>query len=281
MAFDLHQIEIPFRMQPGLRRMAAHARHLDALQPGSALFQEKQAVVATSQHEWCAAGFDPAAAIAAIRRQATRDGAIAADSDLPLALALQQDLAVLDLASARVPWMGVCVPSGWAPEDKIGRSLADIHAPVADSAALASRWPQLLRLLAGGASWERHVWTISPSPRYDRHPRRQPPVAWPGTDDPARFADRCFLRTERQTFFPVPGADGAAPKQLVFTITLCLQPLPQAVTDAVAARRLHQALDSMGDAVLAYKQLAPARAPLSAWLARQAELLPPGPAGCV
>lgn len=278
MPFDLQQIDVPFRMQPGLRRMAACERHLSALRTDSALYRAKQQVVASGQPVLCIDGFDPTDTIDAIWHQAGRDDAAASDRSAPLALAFEQDLAVLDLASARVPWMCVCVPSGWAPEEKIGLDLAAIHAPVADSAALASRWPQLVRLLAGGAGWERHVWTISPSAQHDQHPRRQSPEPWPATDDPADFASRCFLRSERQTFFPVPGRDGTAPQQLVFTITVTLQSLTDAVRDAGDARRLHQALHSMTDAVLAYKRLASARAPLLTWLSQRAAELPHGPA---
>lgn len=278
MPFDLQQIDVPFRMQPGLRKMAPHEPHLRALAPDSPLFHEKQAVAACGGAAWCTPGFDASAAIDAIWRRAETDSAASADRGMPLALAFEQDLAVLDLASGCVPWMCVCVPSGWAPEDKIGRDLTAIHAPVADNAALAGRWPQLLRLLAGGDCWERHVWTIAASARLDRHPRRHPPAAWPATDDPDVFASRCFLRSERQTFFPVPSRHGAAPRQLVFTISLQLQPLPDAVRDATDALRLLQALQSMSDAVLAYKQLAPARVPLTAWLARRAahdQAMPP------
>jgi dimethylamine monooxygenase subunit A len=270
MPFDLQQIDVPFRMQPGLRKMAPDERHLSALVTDSPLLHAKRRVVANGASTLCMPGFDPCDAIDAIWRQAQADGAALPDRNTPLALAFEQDLAVLDLASGCVPWMCVCVPSGWAPEDKIGRDLTAIHAPVADRAALAARWPQMLRLLAGGASWERHVWTISPSPYHDRHPRRLLPVAWPDTDDAGIFASRCFLRTERQTFFPVAGRDLTPPRQLVFTITVGLQPLPDAVRQAADAARLLQSLQSMSDAVLAYKQLAPARAALTPWLERLA-----------
>jgi hypothetical protein len=55
--------------------------------------------------------------------------------------------------------------------------------------------------------------------------------------------------------------------QAVFTIRVMLQPLDEAVAGAAEARRLHDALASMSDAVLAYKGLAPARERLLAWLA--------------
>ena len=78
-----------------------------------------------------------------------------------------------------------------------------------------------------------------------------------------RTTRRCWLRSERQTFFPVPGVAG----QAIFTIRVMLQPLPEAVRSADDANRLHASLASMSDAVLQYKSLTPARERVLAWLA--------------
>ena len=37
-----------------------------------------------------------------------------------------------------IPWLAVCLPSRWAPEDKVGRHFAEVHAPVADNALLVA-----------------------------------------------------------------------------------------------------------------------------------------------
>jgi dimethylamine monooxygenase subunit A len=58
--------------------------------------------------------------------------------------------------------------------------------------------------------------------------------------------------------------------QAVFTITVALQPLTEAVRNVADALRLQQALASMTDAVLAYKRLTAARAPLLYWLSQRA-----------
>lgn len=273
MPFDLQQLDVPFRMRPGLRKMAPGERHLHALRPASALYLEKQRVTDTGQSVLCMPGFDASAAVDTIWQQAGRDGIATTGQQTPVALAFEQDLAVLDLTSGRVPWMCVCVPSGWAPEEKIGLELAAIHMPVADITALAARWQQLMRLLSGGASWERQVWTVSPSSRHDQHPHRHAPDPWPLADDPRGFAEQCFLRSERQTFFPVHDRHGQLLPQVVFTIGVQLEPLAKVVRDAAGAARLQQALASMSDAVLAYKRLATARAPLLAWLSRRATQL--------
>lgn len=260
LAFDFSHIAAPFRMQPGLRRLAADARHLTPLAPGSALWEERQQVVAAGASRLAVAGFDPAPALAAIREQAAAEGLPCAE---PLELAFEEDFAVLDGADGTLPWLAVCVPSHWAPEDKLGLPFAAVHAPVADNGLLLAAQHQLVQLATGGERWERFVWTISPSARHDQHPGRHAREPWPATADPAAFAERCFLRAERQTFFPV----GRGTRQAVFTIRVMLQPLVQCAATPAEAARLHAALASMSDAVVAYKGLAPARARLLAWLA--------------
>jgi hypothetical protein len=260
MDFDFARIAAPFRMQPGLQRLAAGGRQLTALAAGSALWQEKKRVLEGGTSRLQVPGFDAQPAIAAILAQARAEGMVASE---PLELAFEEDFAVLEAGGATLPWLCVCVPSHWAPEQKLGLPFAAVHAPVADNQALLAASQQLVRLVTGGERFERHVWTFSASGRYDQHPVRQARVPWPETTDPDAFAAQCFLRAERQTFFPVPGLAG----QAVFTIRVMLEPLAQAVRSRDDAQRLHDALASMSDAVLAYKNLGPARDRLLAWLA--------------
>lgn len=261
MDFDLASIATPFRMQPGLRRLPDDARHLTPLVPGSALAQEKQRVVQAGRSRLCVPGFDPAPALEAIARQAAREGIVAPDG-VPVELAVEEDFAVLDGVTGTLPWLSVCVPSHWAPEDKLGLDFLAVHRPVADSAMLLGAHRQLVQLATSGEHWERHVWTISPSARFDQHPGRHAREPWPDPSDTQRFAGACFLRAERQTFFPV----GIGAQQSIFTIRVMLQPLPLAVDTPDKAARLREALATMSDAVLQYKGLAPAREPLLRWL---------------
>lgn len=259
-SFPLARIAVPFRMQPGLQRLAPDARHLTPLLAGSAIWQEKKRVADAGASRLLQPGFDPAPAIAAIHAQARAEGLAMGE---PLELAFEEDFAVLEGAGATLPWLCVCLPSHWSPEEKLGQPFVAVHAPVADNQALLAAGTQLVRLVTGGERFERHVWTITPDGRHDQHPGRQVRTPWPQERDPEAFAQLCWLRAERQTFFPVPGAA----RQAVFTIRVMLQPLPEAVQSADDARRLHDALASMSEAVLAYKNLAPARDRLLAWLA--------------
>lgn len=262
MALDLAAIAVPFRMQPGLQRVPEGAGHLTALVPGSALWHDKKRVLESGSSRLAVPGFDAAPAIGAILARAREEGIPA---DAPLELAFEEDFAVLDGPGTTLPWLCVCVPSHWAPEEKLGLPFTAVHAPVADNQLLVAAGRQLAQLVTGGDRWERWVWTVTPSGRHDQHPLRQPRTPWPQSPDPADFAHQCFLRSERQTFFPVaPGSN-----QAVFTIRVMLQPLADAVATPAQARQLHASLASMSEAVLAYKNLAPARDRLLAWLAER------------
>jgi hypothetical protein len=258
--FDFSRIAVPFRMQPGLQRIAPGAPQLTPLVPGSALWQEKKRAVDAGASRLALPGFDAQPAIAAILAQAQAQGLAAGE---PIELAFEEDFAVLEAAGTTLPWLCVCVPSHWAPEEKLGHPFATVHAPVADAQALVAASRHLAQLVTAGERFERSVWTITPSGRYDQHPRRHARTPWPDASDPGAFASLCFLRHERQTFLPIPGHAG----QAVFTIRVMLEPLAQAVATHDDAARLHEALATMSDAVLAYKGLAPARDRLLAWLA--------------
>jgi hypothetical protein len=254
MEFSLVDIAVPFRMQPGLRRLDASDPQLVRLDASSALSREKAAVYEAGQSRLAVEGFDASPAIAAMRERLP--------SELPPELAYEQDFAVLDGETGRLDWLCVCVPSHWAPEEKIGQELSSVHAPVADNQLLVAASSHLVKLATSGDCWERFVWTVTPSGRYDQHPKRHQREPWPTGPADSDFAARCWLRAERQTFFPVGGGS----KQSVFTIRVMLQPLAEAVAPQGAARKLHDALSTMSDAVLAYKGLAPARGPLTRWL---------------
>src|SRR5438067_3851763 len=122
MDFDFANVAVPFRMQPGLRKLAPGSAQLTRLDPRSRLFREKAAVVDSGASRQCVPGFDPDPALRAIEQHAPFDG--------PLELAFEEDFAVLDGADGALPWLCVCVPSHWAPEQKVGLPFAAVHAPV-------------------------------------------------------------------------------------------------------------------------------------------------------
>jgi len=173
-----------------------------------------------------------------------------------LALAFAEDLAIVDGASGRIPWMAVCLPSHWAPERKVGGRFGDVHAPVADNALLLQAAEALTRLVTGHEAWERFVWNVTDQPRLHAHPDRAARERWHDTQ-----VGQAWWRTEHQTFVPVP-----AVRQAVFTIHVAVEPLSQALSSPARARALHDAVASMSQAVLAYRGLLPVRDALLAWM---------------
>jgi dimethylamine monooxygenase subunit A len=308
MPFDFSAVSAPFRMQPGLRKLASGARQLTPNDVGDRALIEKLRVL---QHDaehalLCAPGFDASAALHALMQHAVNehpddfgfDGADhfearrlgwASHGDsitghgppeigvclraLPaqqrltalIALAFAEDFAIIDAHTSGIEWLAVCLPSRWAPEEKVGRHFTAVHAPVADNQLLIAASTQLMRLVTSAERWERFVWTITATGALDQHPVRHAKAPWPTGDDATTLAAASFFRTERQTFVPLPER-----QQAVFTIHVETTPLAQVAASAVAARQLHDALASMSAAVLAYRGLADVRERLLHWLAGRA-----------
>lgn len=310
MSFDFDAaVCAPFRMQPGLRRLAPGAAQLTPLAPGSRHQREKLAVlsafpqIALQQR----AGFDPTPALRALAAQAAAehpqvfawDGrraearrlGTAVDGErvehveagrfglgdeiarclrpLPpewrlaglLALAFAEDFAVVDAADGSIPWLAVCLPSHWAPQEKVGRPFAEVHAPVADAALILRAAVPLVNLVTAAERWERFVWNVTGHPRLHAHPRHVDPQRWPADID-ATLPAGAWWRSERQTFIPLPEH-----RQAVFTIEVQCEPLARAIDTPERARRLHDAIASMSPAVLDYRNLAAVKTPLLQWLA--------------
>ena len=308
MRFDFAAVNTPFRMQPGLRRLAPGEPQLTPNRPADRALQEKLAVLISHPQQALIAApdFDAAPALQALCRHAATehpeaffidpDGvlharhlgwslhgtepvgnglvdigaclhALPTEQRLPalLSLAFAEDFAVIDATSGRIPWLAVCLPSHWAPEDKVGRHFTEVHAPVADNALLIGAAGHLMRLVTGAERWERFVWTITRSAKLHQHPKHDAAPPWRADLDAHGLAAQAFFRTEHQTFIPMP-----AQQQAIFTIHVETHPLTDALAAPADARLVHDALASMSAAVLAYRGLTCARERLLQWLATRA-----------
>jgi hypothetical protein len=189
-----------------------------------------------------------------------------------VSLAFEEDLAVLDGTSGRVPWMAVCLPSLWVPREKIGLHFTAIHAPVADNTLLMQQAARRIDQVTQGGAHERFVWTLTSHALLDAHPVRAARSPWPAHLSPQALMQCTSFRHERQTLLPLPSS-----RQAVFTIRVWAQPLPEALdTLPGLAERLHHALETMSETVLAYRGLTPARGMLLEGLAMAAGI-PHGP----
>jgi hypothetical protein len=255
---DLSDLPLPMRMLPGLKRCDSVRLH--RLEPASPLGQEKQALLQAGWSRLKVDGFDEAPVLQTVREHA----GVGPHDTTPLPLLVQEDLAVLDGIDGTLPWLSVCTPSHWAPEVKLGLHWGDAHAPVADNQALMAAQRQIVGLCTNGQCWQRSVYTVSADNRYDQHPARQQRTPWPDQQG-LELAQRCWLRVERQQFFPVLGRS----RQAIFSIRLMFERLDQSASRPDRAQALHDWLASMSPAVAEYKGLTGVRPALLAWLAGQ------------
>jgi hypothetical protein len=167
-----------------------------------------------------------------------------------LSLSLQEDFAVMltrpDQGLESVI-LSVSFPSGWVPGERLGQSMTALHQPVADNESLQKAMPAISQAMTEKGPFVRTVWTLAGSAS-----RARPP----GTDDTAALtrADQLWFRHERQVTLPL--GHGAC----LFLIRVMLAPYRSVIREAKDYARLSAALDSMSDAVVAYKNLAHARA---------------------
>lgn len=180
-----------------------------------------------------------------------------------LSLAFAEDFALLRAPEGALPWLAVCLPSHWAPEQKIGLPFSAVHAPVADNAMLLQAAQALVATVTGVQRWERFVWNVTPHPRLHAHPARVPPERWAlGQAQPVFDPAAAWFRSEHQTFIPLGQG------QALFTIGVQVQPLAEALATPGRAARLAEAVAGMSPAVLAYRGLDTVQAPLLDWLRR-------------
>jgi hypothetical protein len=130
----------------------------------------------------------------------------------------------------------VCFPSGWAPREKLGRTVAEIHGIVPTlNPTLGRQIEGFLGRLDPGSSWERDNWGLSRGAELNRHPYRNLPRL-----DEATPLEEVFLRVEHQLFFRLPGRSGCCSH-----LALSLHPLAELMTNPEAAAGLQRALTSM------------------------------------
>jgi dimethylamine monooxygenase subunit A len=175
-----------------------------------------------------------------------------------LSLSVLEDLAVLCAPQGELNLLAVCLPSHWAPRDKIGKPFVQVHAPVADNALLLQAAQGLMRLVTakGDDRWERYVWTMTPSMQLDGHPARCHREWLKTVDDQALLRSAVF-RLERQTFIALPDQ-----QQAIFTIAVHTSPLLDTLNPSQLAA-LRASLATMSDAVLDYRSFTSVR---DAWL---------------
>ena len=168
-----------------------------------------------------------------------------------LGMYFQEDVAVLKLdkqGNNRLAFLNICMPSGWAPEDKIGKPFDQVHAPVPHIEALNAKQDSIAKLMVNATKGAvRFAWTITTDAALNHHPKRDLSREHPTplTDHPA---GEPLLRVERQVIWGFPQCQAA-----LFLIRTYLYPF--ATLDPPTRRALADAVSGMSEASLQYKNM--------------------------
>jgi hypothetical protein len=153
-----------------------------------------------------------------------------ADDESPLLTAaklVQDDLLILerDVSGWRLTAGSLCFPSSWVLGDKIGKVLADIHAPVPGFGP-GTRQAEVMARMFDAMRPETPMirWNFS---LYGDDRLFHPDVSGPGDRrfGPGEKADTVFLRVERQTLRKLPETGAIA-----FSIRISVDPLERLET---------------------------------------------------
>ena len=136
----------------------------------------------------------------------------------------------------------VAMASSWNPRNVQGKSLSEVHQPVADNEALIRASEGIWRSMVSGKSFHRHVWGISPLKGLSNHPRHKKP--------PIKSLNDLYFRIEHERTLTVD-KDTAA-----FFIDVEVHPLSAIFHLKEEYRDLiKQSINSMTENILAYKNL--------------------------
>ncbi|MEW4487128.1 heme-dependent oxidative N-demethylase subunit alpha family protein [Thalassoglobus sp. JC818] len=162
---------------------------------------------------------------------------------------IEEDIVIHSLDADR-DWMSfghVCFPSGWRPEEKIGRPLAEIHQPIPGMDLSNSR--RLVETMVNHGPFERFVWSVVFEDELNFHPDRT-------RCDFDPVAPVVFVKVERQVTVGVPDSGGA-----LFVLHQSLIPFDQIERGPLVA-----ALRSMSPEQLEYKGLSGSAPKIIEWL---------------
>ncbi len=157
-------------------------------------------------------------------------------------------------------------PTRWRLHEKIGKPLADVHAPVPIyPERLATPVDRLMGRLVPGKLVQRLNWSLLDDPTLFQ-PIRLSPKEADAWITAANAGDIIYLRSERQTLSALP-ASGA----VLFTIRIHVYPVRRIAQSPLLAAQLAEAIRALPDDIRHHKRLHGFEAALLAYLDISAE----------
>jgi hypothetical protein len=177
-----------------------------------------------------------------------------------LAAQVPEDIAIISTAPNAHHWLSalhLCSPNHWSAEEKIGKTFAAIHEPVAGILAINQREEEWVRTMVNAVDGlMRFAWGVATDRTLNHHPQ----------NDSGRRFDRshpgALLRVERQTIWGLPEV-GAG----LFTIRTSFIDCAEIRSCEQERKSLISAIRSMTAESLRYKGIDGFKDDLLNWLA--------------
>ena len=159
-------------------------------------------------------------------------------SILGLGLEIEDDILIMH--EGKLESSFVAFASSWNVGDKQGKTLQELHSPIADGDKLRNASARIMKAITGNNCYHRYTWGISPLGKRSNHPSYEKPD-FDSIDD-------LWFRVEHERTIPVEKG-----KTCALLISVDIFPLKDVLkTDG---ELLQKSIDSMTDNVLVYKNL--------------------------
>lgn len=146
-----------------------------------------------------------------------------------IGIQIQEDLVIQKIESAK-DWMAachVCIPTGWKPEEEIGKSFAELHSNIPGF----SKNPNGVKAMLKGP-FHRFLWTI----RFD-----DTLAGYPGTYN-TTFIDEnhIWVRVEKQIIYPIPEVKASLFALKIYIVKPDLEALKNTVKNMTETQRQYK-----------------------------------------
>ena len=229
-------VKIPFTMKPSFEKYTQTKFHLDKMDK-DILQERRKELDALGQNIWFET--DTAKENDLVNKTTAALGITKKyNSIVDFGLDVEDDILIMH--EGRLEACFVAFASGWNAGDKQGKTLSELHNPVADSERLRKASDNIMRAMTSDKCYHRYTWGISPLGTLSNHPLHNRPSY--------DTLDHLWLRVEHERTMAI--TEG---KTALFLINVTTHPLTQIVKTYGAL--LKESINSMTENVLKYKNL--------------------------
>ena len=229
-------IKVPFTMKPSFEKYTQTKFHLDKMNK-SILQERRKELDALGENVWFET--DTAKENDLVNKTTAALGITKKyKSIVDFGLDVEDDILIMH--EGRLEACFVAFASGWNAGDKQGKTLSELHNPVADNEILRKASDSIMRAMTSDKCYHRYTWGISPLGTLSNHPLHNRPSY--------DTLEHLWLRVEHERTMAI-----TLGKTALFLIQVSTQPLTQVIKKH--GKLLRDSINSMTENVLTYKNL--------------------------